>query len=94
MAAVPDGGGLAAAGQREDDDRREREGEGDDPPAPALGGGGRWKDSLVLVALDVGTRTSQEDAAWQAPAIALVFGLVHGLGFAGADSKGEPGATP
>jgi hydrogenase/urease accessory protein HupE len=43
--------------------------------------------SLVLVALDVGTRTARENAAWQAPAIALVFGLVHGLGFAGALSE-------
>jgi hypothetical protein len=41
----------------------------------------------MLVALDVGTRTSERDAAWQAPAIALVFGLVHGLGFAGALSE-------
>ena len=40
--------------------------------------------SLVLVALDVGTNATVEDAAWQGPVIALVFGLVHGLGFAGA----------
>ena len=43
--------------------------------------------SLVLVALDVGTRTAEETAVWQAAAIALVFGLVHGLGFAGALSE-------
>jgi len=40
--------------------------------------------SLVLVALDVGSDVSADEAAWQGPVIALVFGLVHGLGFAGA----------
>ncbi len=40
--------------------------------------------SLVLVALDVGDRTRAAAARWQGPVIALVFGLVHGLGFAGA----------
>jgi hydrogenase/urease accessory protein HupE len=40
--------------------------------------------SLILVALDVGTGATVEEAAWQGPLIALVFGLVHGLGFAGA----------
>ena len=40
--------------------------------------------SLILVALDVGAGASLEEAAWQGPLIALVFGLVHGLGFAGA----------
>jgi hydrogenase/urease accessory protein HupE len=40
--------------------------------------------SLILVALDVGTGAPLEEAAWQGPLIALVFGLVHGLGFAGA----------
>jgi hydrogenase/urease accessory protein HupE len=43
--------------------------------------------SLVLVALDVGSACAERDAAWQGPAIALVFGLVHGLGFAGALSE-------
>jgi hydrogenase/urease accessory protein HupE len=43
--------------------------------------------SLVLVALDVGRRPAEGSAVWQAPAIALVFGLVHGLGFAGALSE-------
>jgi hypothetical protein len=40
--------------------------------------------SLIVVALDVGTGAPIKDAAWQGPLIALVFGLVHGLGFAGA----------
>src|SRR5262249_26143518 len=40
--------------------------------------------SLILVALDVGTGAPLEDAAWEGPLIGLVFGLVHGLGFAGA----------
>lgn len=41
--------------------------------------------SLVLVALEIGTgRQSRQRASHQGPAIALVFGLVHGLGFAGA----------
>jgi len=40
--------------------------------------------SLLLVALDVGSGAPIEEAAWQGPLIALVFGLVHGLGFAGA----------
>jgi hydrogenase/urease accessory protein HupE len=40
--------------------------------------------SLILVALDVGTGAALDEAAWQGPLIALVFGLVHGLGFAGA----------
>jgi hydrogenase/urease accessory protein HupE len=39
--------------------------------------------SLVLVALDVGADRAG-DPARRAPLIALVFGLVHGLGFAGA----------
>ena len=43
--------------------------------------------SLVLVALDVGSARAERDAAWQGPAIALVFGLVHGLGFAGGLSE-------
>jgi hydrogenase/urease accessory protein HupE len=37
--------------------------------------------SLVLIALDAGRRTEAEE--WHLPALALVFGLVHGLGFAG-----------
>jgi hydrogenase/urease accessory protein HupE len=40
--------------------------------------------SLVLVALDVANPRAARAARWQGPAIALVFGLVHGLGFAGA----------
>jgi hydrogenase/urease accessory protein HupE len=40
--------------------------------------------SLVLVALDVANPRTARAARWQGPAIALVFGLVHGLGFAGA----------
>lgn len=49
--------------------------------------------SLVLVALEIGATTQaqrrahapvQRRAGAQGPAIALVFGLVHGLGFAGA----------
>src|SRR5262249_20940 len=48
--------------------------------------------SLVLVALDVGNPRAERHAAWQGPAIALVFGLVHGLGFAGGLSGvGLPG---
>lgn len=43
--------------------------------------------SLVLVALDVGDPDAERRAAWQGPLIALVFGLVHGLGFAGALSE-------
>jgi hydrogenase/urease accessory protein HupE len=43
--------------------------------------------SLVLIALDVGSARAERDAAWQGPAIALVFGLVHGLGFAGGLSE-------
>lgn len=43
--------------------------------------------SLVLVALDVGNPRAKRHAAWQGPAIALVFGLVHGLGFAGGLSE-------
>jgi hydrogenase/urease accessory protein HupE len=43
--------------------------------------------SLVLVALDVGDPEAERQAAWRGPAIALVFGLVHGLGFAGALSE-------
>src|SRR5205809_535397 len=43
--------------------------------------------SLVLVALDVGRAHAERDAARQGAAIALVFGLVHGLGFAGALSE-------
>ena len=43
--------------------------------------------SLVLVALEVGSARAERDAAWQGPAIALAFGLVHGLGFAGALSE-------
>jgi hydrogenase/urease accessory protein HupE len=43
--------------------------------------------SLVLVALDVGDPEAERRAAWQGPLIALVFGLVHGLGFAGALSE-------
>ena len=40
--------------------------------------------SLVLVALDIGQPGRALDAAVEGPIIALVFGLVHGLGFAGA----------
>jgi hypothetical protein len=40
--------------------------------------------SLVLVALDVGREEAAQTVAWKGPLIALVFGLVHGLGFAGA----------
>lgn len=40
--------------------------------------------SLVLVALDVANAGAAPAARWKGPAIALVFGLVHGLGFAGA----------
>ncbi|MFN8544560.1 MAG: HupE/UreJ family protein [Candidatus Binatia bacterium] len=43
--------------------------------------------SLVLVALDVGQPQAAAQAPWQGPLIALVFGLVHGLGFAGALSE-------
>jgi hypothetical protein len=43
--------------------------------------------SLILVALDVGDPHAERRAAWQGPAIALLFGLVHGLGFAGALSE-------
>lgn len=43
--------------------------------------------SLVLVALDVGDPEAERRAAWQGPLIALVFGVVHGLGFAGALSE-------
>ena len=43
--------------------------------------------SLVLIALDVGDPEAERRAAWQGPLIALVFGLVHGLGFAGALSE-------
>ncbi len=43
--------------------------------------------SLILVALDVGDPEAERNAAWQGPLIALVFGLVHGLGFAGALSE-------
>jgi len=43
--------------------------------------------SLILVALDIGDPEAERRAAWQGPAIALVFGLVHGLGFAGALSE-------
>jgi hydrogenase/urease accessory protein HupE len=43
--------------------------------------------SLVLVALDVGDPEAERRAAWQGPLIALVFGFVHGLGFAGALSE-------
>jgi hydrogenase/urease accessory protein HupE len=43
--------------------------------------------SLVLVALDIGDPDAERRAAWQGPLIALVFGLVHGLGFAGALSE-------
>jgi hydrogenase/urease accessory protein HupE len=39
--------------------------------------------SLVLVALDVGVRQPERQVRWQGPLLALVFGLVHGLGFAG-----------
>jgi hypothetical protein len=39
--------------------------------------------SLVLVALDVGDPAATRDAARRAPLVALCFGLVHGLGFAG-----------
>ncbi len=38
--------------------------------------------SLILVALDAGDGGDGE-ARWRGPAIAFVFGLVHGLGFAG-----------
>ncbi|MBI5503497.1 MAG: HupE/UreJ family protein [Deltaproteobacteria bacterium] len=41
--------------------------------------------SLVLVALEIGASAQPDSRArGQGPAIALVFGLVHGLGFAGA----------
>lgn len=40
--------------------------------------------SLILVALEVGDGAVTRDARWYGPVIALVFGLVHGLGFAGA----------
>jgi len=43
--------------------------------------------SLVLLALDLGDPEARRRAAWQGPLIALVFGLVHGLGFAGALSE-------
>jgi hydrogenase/urease accessory protein HupE len=43
--------------------------------------------SLVLIALEVGNPRAQRDVAWQGPAIALAFGLVHGLGFAGGLSE-------
>jgi len=43
--------------------------------------------SLILVALDVGDPDAQRQSSWQGPLIALVFGLVHGLGFAGALSE-------
>ena len=43
--------------------------------------------SLVLVALDVGDAEAERRASWQGPLIALVFGFVHGLGFAGALSE-------
>jgi hydrogenase/urease accessory protein HupE len=43
--------------------------------------------SLVLVALDVGDPEAERSASWQGPLIALVFGFVHGLGFAGALSE-------
>jgi len=39
--------------------------------------------TLVLVALDIGRRGSVQTAARHAPLLALAFGLVHGLGFAG-----------
>lgn len=42
--------------------------------------------SLILVALDAADRP-HDDAEWRGPAIALVFGLVHGLGFAGGLSE-------
>jgi len=43
--------------------------------------------SLILVALDIGAPDAERQAVWQGPLIALVFGLVHGLGFAGALSE-------
>ncbi len=43
--------------------------------------------SLVLVALDIGDAEEERRARWQGPLIALVFGFVHGLGFAGALSE-------
>lgn len=43
--------------------------------------------SLILVALDAAEGQPVDVAAWQGPLIALVFGLVHGLGFAGALSE-------
>ena len=42
--------------------------------------------SLILVALDAADAPA-DDATWRGPAIALVFGLVHGLGFAGGLSE-------
>jgi hypothetical protein len=42
--------------------------------------------SLILVALDA-SEPSQDDADSRGPLLALVFGLVHGLGFAGGLSE-------
>jgi hypothetical protein len=39
--------------------------------------------SLLLLALDVGRPGAPALSAWRGAAMALVFGLVHGLGFAG-----------